>query len=112
MKCDHCEYEWVAVSPIEARELECSQCGKMTTVYPATATAYATATLRFIYIEGGKPEPGTAVLGAWTNGDEFHVTLSVWDSDKQQWLDHDGSFALDVNYQLYAWAEWPAAPPL
>ena len=111
MKCYYCNHDWIAVSPVEAQELECPQCHKMTSVLPATAVEYATVTLRFTYLEGGRPEPGVAVLGAWTNGTEFHVTPSVWDG--HVWRDDDnGRFALNAEYRIYAWAEWPAAPPL
>jgi len=111
MKCDHCGHEWIAISPVGAQELECPQCGEMTSIYSDIAVEYTTVTLRFMYLEGGRPESGVVVLGAWTNGDEFHITPSVWDSNRQRWLDHGGSFALDTDYWLYAWAEWPDAPP-
>ena len=32
MKCDYCGYEWISVSPVETRELECPRCGKMSSV--------------------------------------------------------------------------------
>jgi len=32
MKCDHCGYEWISVSPVEAQELECPVCHEMTSV--------------------------------------------------------------------------------
>ena len=110
MKCDYCDYHWVAVAPVSATALECPKCHEMTPV--RTAVAYTMISLQFTYIEGGMPEPGIAVLGAWTNGDEFHVTPSVWDGDGQRWVDHDNSLASDADYRLYAWAGWPEAPPL
>ena len=109
MKCDHCGYYWIAVAPLSAIVLECPSCHKMTSL-DCTSVEYAIIDLRFTYFEDDIPETGIAVLGAWTNDDEFHVTPSVWDGSK--WLDHDRSFALDDDYHLYAWAEWPIAPPL
>lgn len=32
MKCDYCDHEWISVSPIEAKSLECPECGKMSCV--------------------------------------------------------------------------------
>ena len=96
--------------PFDADALECPECHKMTPV--RTAVAYATVDLRFMYIEGGMPESRIAVLGAWTNGDDFHVEPSVWDDGEQRWIDRGNCFASDADYQMYAWAEWPEAPPL
>lgn len=109
MKCDHCDHCWIAIAPVSATALECPKCHEMTPM--RTAVAYTTVDLRFTYIEGGMPESGIATLGAWTNGDEFHVAPSVWDDNKQHWLDRDNHFAQDDDYHLYAWAKWPKAPP-
>lgn len=32
MKCDYCDHEWISISPVEVRELECPECGKMSRV--------------------------------------------------------------------------------
>jgi len=111
MKCDFCGHEWVAVSPVEAQELECPQCGKMTPLYQDTAVAYSVIKLQFYHPEDKLPEPGVAVLGAWMGGDEFHIAPSTWYNAIDRWLDWDGEFAYN-DYQLYAWAEWPDAPPV
>ena len=111
MKCDYCDQHWIAVAPVSATALECPECHKMTPV--RTAVAYSTTDPQFTYIEDGIPEPGVMVLGAWTNGDEFHVAPSVWDDDAQCWLeDSNDVCALGSDYYLYAWAKWPDAPPL
>jgi len=37
MKCDYCGYEWISVSPVETRELECPVCHEMSSVESASA---------------------------------------------------------------------------
>lgn len=32
MRCDYCDYEWVAVSPCSVQQLECPKCHKMVSV--------------------------------------------------------------------------------
>ena len=65
------------------------------------------------YIENGLPEPDLAVLAAWTNGDECHVTPSCFDKRNQQWQDFEANFSDEWSeFHVYAWQDWPEAPPV
>lgn len=62
MKCGHCDYEWVAVSPVGTRELECPSCGEMTAVLISREEA-----IRASFSRGGVLEAGllTSLFRKW-----------------------------------------------
>ena len=53
-----------------------------------------------------KPPSDITVLGAWTNGHEFHVVPSTWSENERAWYGECGMDHGDV----YAWIPWPMAP--
>lgn len=53
---------------------------------------------------------GITVLGAWINGTNTRIVCaSSWDG--RRWCS-DGMPSPLVGWRLYAWQEWPLAPPL
>lgn len=53
---------------------------------------------------------GIAVLGAWVNGTNARIVCaSCWDGGKWR---SDGPPSELIGWRLYAWMEWPLAPPL
>lgn len=56
------------------------------------------------------PVRGITVLGAWVNGTNTRIVCaSSWDG--QRWCS-DGPPSTFEGWRLYAWMEWPLAPPL
>lgn len=57
-----------------------------------------------------RPMRGICILGAWVNGTNTRVVCaSCWDG--QRWRS-DGPPSELTGWRLYAWQEWPLAPPL
>ena len=72
-----------------------------------------TMTITWRYLPELPPEPLSELdaenyIIAYDNGESDNVTFCAWYTDVNCWEDV-GSYQID---NIYAWAEWPAAPPV